>query len=123
MGVVAIPSLISAMEDASNNIRKNSAYILGNMGYVSINALPALIKALEDSDIGVRYYAIEALGKIGSANDKNTIPALIKFLKDSDQQIQTATIEALEKITHKKFGNDYAKWTDWWEKNKPNKEE
>ncbi|MDK1032228.1 MAG: HEAT repeat domain-containing protein, partial [Planctomycetia bacterium] len=63
----------------------------------------------------VRWRAAEALGKIG---DRRAVGPLIDLLKDKSYHVREAAAKSLWKITQKKFGEDQAKWLQWWKKNK-----
>ncbi|MFM7886689.1 MAG: HEAT repeat domain-containing protein, partial [Pseudanabaena sp.] len=92
----SVESLILALKDSDNFVRRNAAEALGKIG--SDKAVEALILALKDSDNVVRRNAVRALGNIGS--DKAVKP-LIEALKDSDDDVRRNATEALERI-----GND-----------------
>lgn len=50
--------------------------------------------------------------------DPSTVEALISVLEDEDEYIRKNAAEALERITGQQFGEDRAKWQDWWAKDK-----
>jgi len=93
-------------------VRYNAALALGKIGKPAVEPL---IAALKDKDSRVRYSAAWALGKIG---DKRAVEPLIAALKDKDSTVRRDAAWALTKITGKDFGEDQAKWQEWWEQNK-----
>ena len=101
-----------ALKDKDTIVRQIAASALGRMGDKS--AVPALIDALNNNVIS----AAEALGHI---NDKRAIPALMRALENPQRYIRRYAYEALEKMTKQNFGSDAAKWREWWEKEKKNK--
>lgn len=63
IGPPAVPQLIDALYDPRDQIRWQSALILGHVGDGA--ATPALIKTLEDEAIEVRWRAAESLADLG----------------------------------------------------------
>ena len=63
----------------------------------------------------VRSNAIYALGQI---KDPNTVGPLVTLTQDERIDVRSSAVDALKLITEKDFGYDYAKWNQWWEKNK-----
>jgi HEAT repeat protein len=89
-----IESLILALNDSDDGVRRDAAEALGKIS--SDKAVEPLIEALKDlGDDDVRMSAVEALGKIGS--DK-VIEPLIQSLKDSDDFVRMSAVEALGMI-------------------------
>jgi len=71
IGKPAVPALIYALKDKNEFVRRDAAWLLGEIAEANpgstkiLKAVPALIKALKDKNGGVRMEAAEALGKIG----------------------------------------------------------
>ncbi len=111
----AVESLIFALKDSNDLVRRNAVEALGNIG--SDKAVESLILALKDSDDYVGWNAADALGKIGS--DK-AVKSLILALKDSDDYVRRKAAEALGKIGSDKAvkslilalkdSDDYVRW-------------
>jgi HEAT repeat protein len=59
-----IPSLIEALKDKSQNVRKSSAIALGSYGEKAKDAIPALQALQKDSDARIREAASVALSRI-----------------------------------------------------------
>jgi HEAT repeat protein len=96
LGAPAVPALIQALGDGSENFRWAAAWALGAIG--DPQAIPALIQALGDSDRDVRRAAAWALGAIG---DPQAVPALIQALGDSDWDVRHAARQAIQQIETK----------------------
>jgi HEAT repeat protein len=73
----------------------------------------ALIQALGDQDVYVRQTAVLALKRIGS-EVMAAVPALIQALQDKSDRVRGYAAEALEAITGQQFGQDAARWQQWW---------
>jgi HEAT repeat protein len=89
-----IESLILALNDSDDGVRRDAAEALGKIS--SDKAVEPLIEALKDlGDDDVRMSAVEALGKI--VRD-NAVEPLIEALKDLDNYLRMRAVEALGKI-------------------------
>ena len=77
----------------------------------------ALIELLDDDDPLVRSFAIDSLQKI---KDTRAIEPLIKALLDDDDEVRSSASTALLAITTLAYGNDYERWSAWWEENQYN---
>ena len=67
MGVAAIPAmpaLIQALSDPSDEVRSYAAYTFAKLEGAASDAVPALIKALDDEDEEVRNHVVFALEKL-----------------------------------------------------------
>jgi HEAT repeat protein len=97
LGAPAVPALIQALGDWSENVRRAAAEALGKLG--DPQAVPPLIQALGDRSENVRRAAAEALGKLG---DPQAVPALIEALGDWgdlwSENVRRAAAEALGKL-------------------------
>jgi HEAT repeat protein len=89
----AVESLIEALSDDHEYVRKCSTEALGEIG--DDRALDKLVAALNDEDVEIRTSAANALGKIGN---KRAIEKLIASLKDKDTNVQINAANALGKI-------------------------
>ena len=96
LGAPAVPALIQALGDLSENVRRAAAEALGKLG--DPQAVPALIKALGDDWNAVRRAAAEALGKLG---DPQAVPALIQALGDRSENVRRAAQQAIQQIQTK----------------------
>lgn len=74
---MAVPSLIEALRDESEDVRKEAVLALTRIGKP---ALPRLLKALEDPDPDLRAVVIKLLSHL---NDVSAVPSLITCLKDT----------------------------------------
>jgi HEAT repeat protein len=88
-----IESLILALNDSDDGVRRDAAKALGKIGTEKV--VDSLIAALNDSNSKGRGYLAEALGNIG--NEKAVDP-LIAVLKDADYFDIRQAAQALGKI-------------------------
>ena len=86
------------------------------LGKIGEPAVEPLINALIYGDSGVqRRGAANALRQIG---DARAVEPLIAALKDEALPVRGKAADALESITKQDFGEDQAKWQQWWDENK-----
>jgi HEAT repeat protein len=90
LGVVAVPSLISALRDPKPSVRQLSAQALGEIA--SREAVVPLIELVTTDQSGARPEAIEALGKIG---DPAAIPPILSVLRTGSVAVRKRAIGAL----------------------------
>jgi HEAT repeat protein len=90
---------------------------LAKIGPEEKEVIPALIQALDDESIHVRTSAVRALTEIGPA-EKEVISALIQALDNQYVDVRTGAVRALKAITGQDFGEDPARWQQWWEEQK-----
>jgi HEAT repeat protein len=67
---VAIPCLITALNDKSASVRTFAAQSLGKYGPDAKAAIPSLTRALQDSDNDVRSYAAQSIRQISAGTKK-----------------------------------------------------
>jgi HEAT repeat protein len=92
-----VPELVKKLKSKDNEVRREAAKDLGELGKEAKPAVGALTKALKDEDRFVRRWSAEALGKIGP-DAKESIPALEKLLDDGNQPVRDAAIKAIAKM-------------------------
>ncbi|NEQ68117.1 MAG: NACHT domain-containing protein [Symploca sp. SIO2D2] len=90
---IALPSLIQALKDKEDYVRRNVVEALGEIGTEA--AVNALIQALQDEHYSVRRNAVIVLGKIGT---EAVIPALIQSLQDKISFVRRDAAKALGEI-------------------------
>jgi len=113
-GQKALKLLIKALENKDSHIREVAVRALGNKGVKE--AVEPIIMILSTNECSnARSYAAEALGRIG---DKSAVEPLISVLKDRHWNVRYNVVKALKAITGEQIGCEYAKWKDWYEKNK-----
>lgn len=88
-----LPPLVEALDDADEDIRREAALLLKEIG--DEKTLEALLQAMENRDWFVRRSATLALGEI---KDDRSVEALIKALKDEDEDVRRAAAWALGKL-------------------------
>lgn len=66
MGAVAVPGLVQAMHDLSDERRLQAVDVLGRIGGAAMSASPDLTVALLDENELVRIKAAEAIGRFRS---------------------------------------------------------
>ena len=71
-GLLAVPTLIDALQDKNDSVRATAAYTLAGMEKAAAEAIPALTHAGQDESPLVRRHAIEGLGIIGQQIGGNT---------------------------------------------------
>lgn len=94
-----VAALIENLKDEDEQVRRDAATALGDIGPAAKDAVPALIVALKkDADEDVRRNVATALGEIGPMA-KGAVPALIIALKkDVDEEVRRNTAIALGEI-------------------------
>lgn len=92
-----VQDLIKRLSSKDNEIRRNAAKELGELGKDAKPAIKPLIKVLQDEDRFVRRFAAQALGSIGP-EAKAAVPALAKLLNDDTPQVREAAVKALGKL-------------------------
>ena len=91
--LVAVPALITALQDEDRDVRRHVVGALLSVG--DDRAVPALVAALSDTAQKVRRPAAVTLGRMG---DGRAVPALIDALKDKAQKVRRAAAVALGRI-------------------------
>lgn len=89
--------LVKKLSSKDNEIRRNAARDLSELGAEAKPAIKALTMALGDEDRFVRRFAAQALGAIGP-EAKSAVPALTKLLDDDKPQVREAAVKALAKM-------------------------
>ena len=90
-GAKAVPTLITQLEDESEDIRRYAFCALSAIGKPAVSSL---ITAIQHSDWWVRASAVETLGNIGNSAQA-AIPSLIQALQDESEQVRQLAAEAL----------------------------
>jgi len=115
MGKPALEYVIAALKkDKNAPVRKKAIYAL--MKIDSDRAVEPLIVALKDEDADVRKSAAVAFRD--DFHDTRAIEPLIAALDNENKDVREVAAYALKKITEEDFGQDRAKWREWWQKNK-----
>lgn len=105
---------IAKLSHSNDRTRNEAAKKLGDLGDRA--AVPHLVDMLDDADWLVRATAIKSLGKL---RDRSAIPALIEKLKDPFSFVPLTASRELERLTGQRdLGEDYAKWSGWYEQHK-----
>jgi HEAT repeat protein len=92
-----VSATIKKLESNDNELRRQAAQDLSELGKEAKDAVPALTVALKDSDSFVRRFSAQALGNIGS-DARTAVPALSKLLQDSKPPVREAAVRALGKM-------------------------
>lgn len=92
-----VAALIKNLGSSDNEVRRDAAKQLSELGKDARPASTALVKALKDSDRFVRRFSAQALGNIGP-DAKDAISALAVLLQDDNAQVREAGIKALGKM-------------------------
>ncbi len=75
IGSPAVPSLIEALKQKDDNVRRGAVRTLSEIGGPEV--APALIKTLEDEEFDIRWMAAEGLIELGMDGLKALLQALI----------------------------------------------
>jgi hypothetical protein len=102
-----------ALEDSDAAMRRRAVIALGMTK--DRRAVEPLIRAMKDREFVVVMLAARYLGKIG---DERAVEPLIGNLRSQNVGVRQWSYNALKTVTGKDFGEDYAKWKAWYEKNK-----
>lgn len=109
----AVEPLISAL---SRERRGAVVWALGEIA--DPRAVDHIIPVLSDDNADLRSVSATALRKI---KDPRAVGPLIAALEDRDGRGRweiSAIVAALRELTAQRFGDDLAKWREWWEQNK-----
>jgi len=107
-------------DDANPQLNETvSAYVqreaTGALVKIGIPTVPPLIAALKGDDAYVREEATRVLCKIKTPY---AVEPLLFALKDKDLVVRELAARVLRVTTGQHFGEDYAKWQEWWSNNK-----
>lgn len=108
--------LLEGLTDPREEIRANCASALS--GYQDPGVKDALLHSvLKDSSMKVRMAALDSLP---SAGGFPAFPTILAILKDphTPTELREESAKALQSLTGQDFGQDAARWSAWWEKNK-----
>jgi len=127
----AVPALIGMLDDPTGagdlTPRAAAASALARIGDPA--AVAPLIAHLETGDLNFRQAAAAALGQL---SDPRAIPPLIDYLEHiagyqfrmtgeswqpDFKPVRPIPVQALKTLTGQDFGEDAAKWRQWWEAN------
>jgi len=84
------------------------------MGAYANQAASAMIPLLKDDVAVVREKTAWALGRTG---EDLAVEPLIASLRDKDATVRSAAASSLNQLTGEEFGEDHAKWKQWFEEN------
>lgn len=87
-----IDSLLLALRNENNDVRREAAEALGRIG--DVKAVEPLIKTFVDMNEQVRHSAAEAVGRIG----ESAIEPLSRALRDGEMIVRMQAVRALGKI-------------------------
>jgi HEAT repeat protein len=91
IGNDSIPKLREALNNESDEVKSQSAFVLGNMGPKANAAVSDLMRVFRNPNGLVRKAAADALVGIGS----DSLPFLLGALSDEDPQIRKSAVYAL----------------------------
>ncbi len=95
IGPLAVPALLSALDDGDVRARQNRVAVLEALGQIGdLRVLDALLVYLAADDEKIRAAAQKVLVQIGSP----ALDTLLAALKDGDREVRLVAIEALSKI-------------------------
>jgi hypothetical protein len=135
--------ILPLLQDSDAHVRERSVVLLGQLR--DKRAVPGIISLLDDPDYGVQLAAVRSLGEIGDKRavaplitvldrqnfggvvaealsqigDRRAVGPLIDFLDKAQQKgavpMQNLILSSLEKLSDQHFGNDMARWQQWYE--------
>jgi len=105
------------VESNKKDVRKQAVHELGFVGKGSKEAIEAIRQRLSDKEPAVRLRAVEAIGRIRSVPIL-IVKDLLDYLQQSDQKEKFTVRNTLRAVTGHDYGNDLAKWNDWFSKTK-----
>lgn len=91
---VAVPALISRLNDRNAEVRKAALEALYKIGSPIQKIVAPVIQCVNDADANVRWKAVEVLGKMGP-RAKAAESALVQKLKDPDEYVRWEAQHAL----------------------------
>ncbi len=94
LGDIAIPDLLSCLEDKDWRIRLGSVVALRVSSGI-VPSLDSVIRTLSDDSPYVRREAVKTLGRIG---DHTVVPYLVQATKDPDSGVRLRAVRALAKL-------------------------
>lgn len=109
----ATGDLAKAAGDSDWHLRWVALQSLGKLE--SPDAVKPLLAGLKDKHWYVRRTSAEALGRVGG---KRGIPGLLKALEDEHWYVRRSARIALFRVSGKYYGQDVAKWKEWWRSEK-----
>lgn len=92
-GKVLAPRLAKALDDESGNLKRNAAYLLGEMG--ATEQATAVAKLLKDEEAMTRAVAAYSLGKMGNPEVADVV---VLALSDNEAKVKCAAAIALENL-------------------------
>ncbi|MEN8195702.1 MAG: HEAT repeat domain-containing protein [Pseudomonadota bacterium] len=93
-----LPVILEQLDSGDSKSRQLAARVLGNIGYLEIEAEDALVAALEDSEPGVRAAALSALVQTGAELPEGSIAKLAEFLTARDAETRADAVLALGQL-------------------------
>jgi len=104
--------LLTALGDPFESVQREAVIGLG--AAKDAKAIPALLPLVNADNIDLRIAMVKALGKIGNLR---AIDPLLDIIDQSGGDMRQAAYKALKDITAQDFGEDAAKWRQWWKAN------
>lgn len=95
-----IDELISRLLDEKGDVRKNAAFVLGQLDEKSERVVSQLLKSLKDEDSRVRTATVFALKHLGDKSEQ-VIFQLLKSLQDEENFVRYASVLALRTLGDK----------------------
>lgn len=118
IGKPAIEPLAAALKHENAQVRSYAARALGTMH--EMDAVKALMTSLRSESAEVRTAASSGLSE---SKDSRVVEPLLASLQDQSPTVREEAVATLEAISGEKFGQDQAKWQEWWDKEKAKKAE
>jgi HEAT repeat protein len=113
-GHEAVAPLAAALKGSDPRLRYEAALALA--GTHDPGAADLLLGARDDQSPSVRAAVLHALVQI---KGRDSIPCLTQALGDPDGRVRRYSSRLLIEMTGQLFGEDAAKWREWWEEQPP----
>ena len=110
-----IDPLLAMLTGTEATVRDPAGRALASYKNSGVTAKLIDIAADKKRDRAIRLVTIASLQRI---LDKQVVDALVGLLDDPDAALRQAAADALVQLTNiRAFGNNRAKWQDWWRQN------
>jgi len=108
-----VPPLLDMLGAAEPELRSAAAHALADFPRDGLADRLGAIAANEETPLDKRLAAIEALAR--NTHRREVVKQLIQLLDSPSSEIRTKVTECLEPASLETFGDDVARWKQWWQ--------